>query len=249
MKKIIISSIVIAIVVALTAFFVVRRSAAERIIRDVVFVVQYDEDEYGFDCGREAIADRIGRMKKDIVGKSVGDTTLYLIRERILEMPFVKECCCFTYADSLFRIEVSARKSFVKLICNDGRVLYADAGGNVMDLAGYKVPAEGFVVFRGECAWNDKEWVEGAVDLAIKTFGISEEATLKEIVVETPTKLNLMLDTKRELMPKLTVHFGDLHSQESKLARLETFFTQIYPTATKKYKTVDVRYSKQLICK
>lgn len=250
MKKIIISSIIIAIVAALTAYFAIVSRGVEKIIRDVNLVVEYDVDEYGSDCGKDAIVDMVGALKKEIVGRSFADTTLYVVREKIEKIPFVKECNCFPYADSLFRIEIAARKTFVRIICADGRTFYADAAGEVMDLSAYSIKKDdAFVVFRGACPYTDREWVEGAVDLAIKTLTISHEATLKEIVVTTPTKLDLVLETLNPAMPQLTVHFGDLHSKDKKLARLNTFFKDVFPTTEKKYKSVDVRYEKQLICK
>lgn len=240
MKKIIVASIVIAIVAAASIFVAVERGVApENIIEEASHKITYDSGEPGYELLDDALSGALALAEEKVIGKTFSDTTLYKVIDEIRALEYVKSCNAFAYCDNQFILEVTARKVLARYELPAGSA-YSDASGYVMFLEGCKLAKSlPLVTFKGECAVYDPVWVAGATSLVLTLM--ERYPACLSIRCETPTRLLLEF-------PDLTVVFGDLDGQDVKFARIDTYFADIQPLG-KNYKTIDVRYTKQIICK
>ena len=201
---------------------------------------------------KKSITKEYGRC----IGKQLDSIDLQKIETIIDNKSAVFKSQVFTTKDSTLHVEVTQRKPIVRF--QKGRSgFYASQDGYIFPLqASYSphiqivdghIPVKISEGHKGEIENPDeKKWV---LDIISLVQFIESNKDWKRIIVQIHVRENgdLVL-VPREGEEKFILGYPDQF--EDKFEKLKKYYTAIVPKAgTNKYKTVDLRYKGQIICK
>lgn len=189
------------------------------------------------------------------VGQVLDSVKLYAIEDMLESRSAVKECEAWTTSDGLLHLAITQRKPAVRFKKGDTGC-YADSEGYIFPLHKSYTAAvpvvEGDLPIsissghRGEADTpEEQEWI----DSVIKLIGTIESRSFKHKVramkVRPGGDFVLQLDTLKE---QFVIGYPD-HLAE-KFARVDKYIGWIRPAkGGDYYKTVNVKYNKQIICR
>ena len=168
----------------------------------------------------------------------------------------VKKSQAFVTRDSMLRVTVTQRKPVVRFQRNDGG-FYADSEGYIFPLqssyASHVQIVDGHIPLAANSGYKgiienrkEREWFERMMSVVNH---IDRSKVWKDKIVQ----ISVREDGELILVPregKELFHFGHPVNIADKFARMEKYYTHIVPAKGKQtYKTVDVRFDGQIVCR
>ena len=187
------------------------------------------------------VADYLEGGYEVVIGKRIQDIDLQRIEEILDIRPSIKKSEAWVTRDGTLHITVYQRTPVLKILDDKGKGCYADAEGIVFPLSGHYDADVPVILCPTDKALSIR-WLTEAIDLVhylshnprwadtIKGYGVAENNDF------------ILLSEKERII------FGDFNDRDMKLARLDRYFSRIQPRANE-YKTVNLKYKGQIICR
>lgn len=190
------------------------------------------------------------------VGEKLDSLDLVKIEKIIDGRSAVKKSQAYVTKDSLLRIEVTQRKPVVRFQKKEGG-FYADADGYIFPLqVSYAshvqiidgdIPLAANSGYKGEIENpREREWFENVMDVVRFIEGSRTwKGKIVQIHVEKNGEIVLVPREGRQVF-----RFGQPVQVAEKFDKMEMYYSHIVPEkGSEAYKTVDVRFADQLVCR
>lgn len=190
------------------------------------------------------------------VGEKLDSLDLVKIEKIIDGRSAVKKSQAYVTKDSLLRIEVTQRKPVVRFQKKEGG-FYADADGYIFPLqVSYAshvqiidgdIPLAANSGYKGEIENpREREWFENVMDVVRFIEGSRTwKGKIVQIHVEKNGEIVLVPREGRQVF-----RFGQPVQVAEKFGKMEMYYSHIVPEkGSEAYKTVDVRFADQLVCR
>lgn len=188
------------------------------------------------------------------VGQQIDSVRLFAIEDMLESRSAVKECEAWTTSDGTLHVAITQRKPAVRFKKGDAGC-YADASGYIFPLHKSYTAAVPLVEgdlpisikagHRGEAdSPEEREWIASVLNLIGTVESRSFKHKVRGMKVRPGGDFVLQLDTLKE-------HFviGYPDHLDEKFARVDKYIGWIRPAKGDYYKTVNVKYNKQIICR
>lgn len=179
------------------------------------------------------------------IGCNLDSLDLGRIEAAVDSIPCVLKGQAWTTRDGILHVSATARKPVVRL-CRDNIELFCDADGYLFPIRDY--PQEGIRTVSGDIplkmragahgrpeSERQRLWLHGVTEVALHGFE-------GQISVTDGGELRLLPDGEDEVYL-----FGTPDDIEDKFRKIEIYTDRIRPV--KKYKTVNLKYKGQIICR
>lgn len=198
----------------------------------------------------------IDRSCGDLIGEQLDSIDLVKVENAIDCRSAVLKSQAYVTKDSILNITVTQRKPVVRFQKKDGG-FYADAEGYIFPLqhsyASYVQVIDGHIPlaansgYKGEIADpKEKEWFRSV--MRVVNYMESSKVWKGKIVQISVAENGDLIFIPREGNERFI--FGQPHSIEEKLSKMEKYYTNIIPEkGAGKYSVVDLRFEKQIVCK
>ena len=198
----------------------------------------------------------LDRSYGKIIGQPIDSIDLVKVEHVVDSRSAVLKSEAFVTRDSMLNITVTQRKPVVRFQKKDGG-FYADAEGYIFPLqSSYashvqiidgNIPLAANSGYKGEIENPDeKAWFRKIMNI-VNYMERSKVWTGKIVQIHIDDKGELIL-IPREGNERFL--FGQPHSLEDKFSKMERYYTTIVPEkGSDKYRTVDVRFDNQIVCK
>lgn len=190
------------------------------------------------------------------VGEKLDSLDLVKIEKIIDGRSAVKKSQAYVTKDSLLRIEVTQRKPVVRFQKKEGG-FYADADGYIFPLqVSYAshvqiidgdIPLAANSGYKGEIENpREREWFENVMDVVRFIEGSRTwKGKIVQIHVEKNGEIVLVPREGRQVF-----RFGQPVQVAEKFDKMEMYYSHIVPEkGSEAYKTVDVRFTDQIVCR
>ncbi len=190
------------------------------------------------------------------VGEKLDSLDLVKIEKIIDGRSAVKKSQAYVTKDSLLRIEVTQRKPVVRFQKKEGG-FYADADGYIFPLqVSYAshvqiidgdIPLAANSGYKGEIENpREREWFENVMDVVRFIEGSRTwKGKIVQIHVEKNGEIVLVPREGRQVF-----RFGQPVQVAEKFDKMEMYYSHIVPEkGSEAYKTVDVRFADQIVCR
>lgn len=190
------------------------------------------------------------------VGEKLDSLDLVKIEKIIDGRSAVKKSQAYVTKDSLLRIEVTQRKPVVRFQKKEGG-FYADADGYIFPLqVSYAshvqiidgdIPLAANSGYKGEIENpREREWFENVMDVVRFIEGSRTwKGKIVQIHVEKNGEIVLVPREGRQVF-----RFGQPVQVAEKFGKMEMYYSHIVPEkGSEAYKTVDVRFADQIVCR
>lgn len=190
------------------------------------------------------------------VGEKLDSLDLMKIEKIIDGRSAVKKSQAYVTKDSLLRIEVTQRKPVVRFQKKEGG-FYADADGYIFPLqVSYAshvqiidgdIPLAANSGYKGEIENpREREWFENVMDVVRFIEGSRTwKGKIVQIHVEKNGEIVLVPREGRQVF-----RFGQPVQVAEKFDKMEMYYSHIVPEkGSEAYKTVDVRFADQIVCR
>lgn len=191
------------------------------------------------------------------IGQRLDSLDLASIEKKLADRSAISESEAWVTQDGVLHVSIKQRAPQIRFSSEEDKGFYCDSDGYIFPLhSRYTAPVrviEGtFPIqessgFQGFAKTEEqKAWIQQmlALDEAIKesrSFG----EMINEIKVSTNGDVLLRIKGHEEVF-----NIGKAENFEDKFKRMEKYFTHILPSLEEiKYKTVNVKYKNQIICK
>ena len=198
----------------------------------------------------------IDRSYGKIIGERLDSLDLVKIEHIVDSRSAVRKSQAFVTRDSMLNITVTQRKPVVRFQKKDGG-FYADAEGYIFPLqnsyASHVQIVDGNIPLAANSGYKgviedpkEREWFKSVMNVINYMEG-SKVWKGKIVQISVDEKGELIL-VPREGKEKFL--FGQPHSLEEKFSKMERYYTTIIPEkGSERYRSVDVRYEGQIVCK
>ena len=191
-----------------------------------------------------------------LIGQAIDSIDLTKVEKAVDSRSAVLKSQAFVTRDSILNITVTQRKPVVRFQKNDGG-FYADAEGYIFPLqssyASHVQVIDGAIPLAANSGYKgdienpaEKAWFRKIMSVVNYMEG---SKVWKGKIVQIHVKENgELILVPREGKEKFL--FGHPDSLEDKFSKMERYYTTIVPEkGADKYKTVDVRFGNQIVCK
>lgn len=198
----------------------------------------------------------IDRSCGRLIGQPLDSIDLTKVEAAVDSRSAVLKSEAFVTRDSILNITVTQRKPVVRFQKNDGG-FYADAEGYIFPLqSSYSshvqiidgaIPLAANSGYKGDIEDpQERAWFKSVMNVVNFMEGSRTwKGKIVQIHVDRKGELTLVPREGNEIFL-----FGQPHSVPEKFAKMEKYYTTIIPEkGAKKYKTVDVRFDNQIVCK
>lgn len=189
-----------------------------------------------------SIMDRIDRDFGGYVNIPLTDIDLYRVEEVVMKEPFVRKAVVYTTRDGILHVKVKQCTPVGKIMSDD-ILRYVDELGEC-----FKVEndwCEDIPIVKGGAPVNDTVWTK---DLSGMLQYVSGNERFKDSISRIESDVNgeitLMLKDRDELFI-----MGRPSSIADKFGMIEQYMDKVSPVSGKKYRSVNVKYSGQIICR
>lgn len=202
-------------------------------------VKKYLDKEYGRYVGEKLDSLDLVKIEKIIDGRSA-----------------VKKSHAYVTKDSLLRIEVTQRRPVVRFQKKDGG-FYADADGYIFPLqvnyASHVQIIDGDIPLAANSGYKgaitnpgEREWFENVMDVVNYIEGSRTwKGKIVQIHVEKNCEIVLVPREGRQVF-----RFGQPVQVAEKFGKMEMYYSHIVPEkGSEAYRTVDVRFADQIVCR
>lgn len=202
-------------------------------------VKKYLDKEYGRYVGEKLDSLDLVKIEKIIDGRSA-----------------VKKSHAYVTKDSLLRIEVTQRRPVVRFQKKDGG-FYADADGYIFPLqvnyASHVQIIDGDIPLAANSGYKgaitnpgEREWFENVMDVVNYIEGSRTwKGKIVQIHVEKNCEIVLVPREGRQVF-----RFGQPVQVAEKFGKMEMYYSHIVPAkGSEAYRTVDVRFADQIVCR
>ena len=198
----------------------------------------------------------IDRSYGQIIGEPLDSLDLVKLEHIVDSRSAVRKSQAFVTKDSMLNITVTQRKPVVRFQKRDGG-FYADAEGYIFPLqntyASHVQIVDGNIPLAANSGYKgsidtpkEKEWFKSVMNVINYMEG-SKVWRDKIVQIYVDDKGELIL-IPREGEEKFL--FGQPHSVAEKFTKMEKYYTTIIPEkGSSRYKSVDVRFEGQIVCK
>lgn len=198
----------------------------------------------------------IGKSYGNVVGEPLDSIDLVKVEKVVDSRSAVLKSEAYVTRDSILNIKVTQRKPVVRFQKKDGG-FYADAQGYIFPLqssyASHVQVIDGDIPLAANSGYKgditdpkEKEWFKSVMDVV----NYMEDNRLwkgKIVQISVDAKGNLTL-IPREGNERFL--FGQPHSLVEKFSKMERYYTTIVPEkGASRYKSVDVRFKDQIVCR
>ena len=190
------------------------------------------------------------------VGKNLDSIDLVKIEKIIDGRSAVKKSQAYVTKDSLLRIEITQRKPVVRFQKNDGG-FYADEDGFIFPLqasyASHVQIIDGAIPLAANSGYKgsienprEREWFENVMNVVRFIEGSRTwKGKIVQIHVEKNGEIVLVPREGKQIFK-----FGQPVQVSEKFGKMEMYYTHIVPEkGSETYKTVDVRFADQIVCR
>lgn len=258
-RKIIYTAVWILLAIGVVVIYGFAQKSQQTTICNNVNVEIDIQDENTF-VEREDILQLAEDAGNKLIDDKTGEIDVYKLEKIVRNHPSVQIAEVFMDIDGDVTIKVKQRKPIVRVYNFKGESFYIDEEGKLMPLSenyAARVPVASGTIFENYNAFypydfddiNDtllkKTSLYGIYSLA-KYINLSEfwKAQIEQIYVD---------EKKIELIPKLgnhTIVFGDTSDVAGKFNKLLIFYKEgLNKVGWNKYKTIDLQYKNQVVCK
>ena len=191
-----------------------------------------------------------------LVGQPLDSIDLTKVEAAVDSRSAVLKSEAFVTRDSILNITVTQRKPVVRFQKSDGG-FYADAEGFIFPLqSSYSshvqiidgaIPLAANSGYKGDIEDpEERAWFKSVMNVVNFMEGNKTwKGKIVQIHVDKKGELTLVPREGNEVFL-----FGQPHSVPEKFSKMEKYYTTIIPEkGAKKYKTVDVRFENQIVCK
>jgi cell division protein FtsQ len=198
----------------------------------------------------EDIKSGLNRNQK-LLGSEMGDLNIPKLEKSLQEKPLVESAEVFSNLEGEINIKVQQRKPILRVIRYDGTQYYIDQYGIKMPLSEHftaHVPiANGNIFERYERGDSVYSFVGNQL-FKIASFVDKQpfyKALIEQIFVRADNELILVPTVGSQF-----IVFGDANEPEKKFRKLLVFYQEgLNRTGWNKYKSIDLRFEGQVICK
>lgn len=190
-----------------------------------------------------------GGFGSRLIGKQVGSIDEAKLERIISDFPFVKSAEVYINAHEELHINIIQRQPLLRVLADNGLNYYMDVGGVRIPLSNHIT--ERLVVFTGNIPPHVPDFKEAGPALLQDVFAFGQ-------LIHADPFFNSLIEQvdvqgkEFVLIPKLgrqKIKFGGMDDAEGKLERLKKFYQEVLGTeGYKKYKIIDVRFDKQVVC-
>jgi cell division protein FtsQ len=176
-----------------------------------------------------------------IVGAALNEIDLDSIERSMTKYPFVRQAEVYTDLDSRIHVEIEQMIPILRVHPNGKAAYYLSKEGKTTPLS--KKYTAHVIVATGEIpeTMNKKLYTLMAYVNESKLWN----AQIEQIFVSRDQEITLI-----PKLGKFTIILGDVDQLESKFSKLERFFKEgLNKTGWDKYKSIDLKYNKLIICK
>jgi len=194
-----------------------------------------------------------------LVGKKLSDINLIEVEQMLVSYDHIAKAEVFTSLNGNLNINITEREPVLRIINKKNESFYMDMDGELFPLS--NISAVRVPVASGNISNTVKDTVK--VEELEKTE-VSEMTKMQKLYIinkhiQEDSFLQAQIEqiyinksNEFELIPKVGRHiilFGDADNIESKFDKLIVFYKQgIQKAGWKKYKTINLKYSNQVIC-
>ena len=194
-----------------------------------------------------------------LVGKKLMDINLNEVEQMLMSYDHIAEAQVYTSLNGNLNITITQREPMLRVINKRNECFYMDAQGELFPLS--NVSSVRVPVASGNISTTVKDTVN--IKNLDKT-DVSEMSTIQKLYIinryiQEDSFLQAQIEqiyinksNEIELVPKVGRHiilFGDIDNMETKFENLIVFYEQgMKKAGWKKYKTINLKYSNQVIC-
>ena len=184
--------------------------------------------------------------------ETIQDVDLKEIEIEVLTNPYIKKAEAFTTINGSVNLKIEERIAYLRFTNQLGDQFIVDRSGIKMPVKIGSVPhlpiASGFISESNKPYGFRINTVEAAIILKLQ-MAIERDEVLKSLV----TQIYYNSKQEIELISRIANHtilIGDISELDKKFDRIKSFYKgNIRNAKINKYKTVDVRFKKQVICR
>lgn len=184
-----------------------------------------------------------------LVGERISEIDEARIERIISEYPMVEEADVFLNARDELQIRIIQKQPLLRVIADNGLNYYMDNKGARIPLS--KHVTERLLVVTGNVPPHVPDFMETGPELLQDVFllgnMIYEDKFFRTMIEQIDVQGKDFV-----LIPKIgrqKIKFGSIDDAKGKLERLKRFYKEVVSTTGwNKYKTLDVRFDKQVVC-
>jgi cell division protein FtsQ len=183
--------------------------------------------------------------------QSLGQIDVKRLEEMLETDAFIRDADVYLDARNQVNILVRQREPVLRIIDNNGSNYYLDKSGVRMPLS--KRFAAHVLVATGNIPPYDPSFLERKRNLLKDVFLLAQVIRADDFFKVMTEQVYVSNKGEFTLVPKIGDHkiiFGKLEFAEEKLRILKIFYQEGMPyEGWRKYKTLDVRFNRQVVCK
>jgi cell division protein FtsQ len=184
-----------------------------------------------------------------LIGEKISDIDEARIERIISEYPMVEEAEVYLNARDELSVSIIQKQPLLRIIADNGLNYYMDDKGSRIPLSDHVT--ERLLVVTGNIPPHVPNFVEEGPQLLQEVFELGKmihsddffNALIEQVDVQGKSFV---------LIPKMgrqKIKFGSFEDAEGKLKRLKRYYKEVVSTTGwNKYKTIDVRFDKQVVC-
>ena len=254
-KYILYSCMSAALLAVMAASYIAGQNARKPIVCEQIQIEVLDSSVNSFVTAAD-IRKYIDRNCGKLIGEPIDCINLTDVEEAVESRSAVLNCEAYVTKNSKLSINVTQRKPVVRFQKKDGG-FYADAEGYIFPLqsnyASHVQIIDGNIPLAANSGYKgdiedpeERAWFRSMMKVVNHIEGSKTwKGKIVQIHVNDKGELTLVPREGNEVFL-----FGQPHSIQDKFSKMEKYYTTIIPEkGAKKYKTVDVRFEKQIVCK
>lgn len=191
------------------------------------------------------------------VGKKLDSIDLATIEKSLAARSAISESEAWITPDGVLHVSIKQRAPQLRFLSGKDQGFYCDAEGYIFPLhSRYTAPVR---LIEGDFPIKESSGFQGYARTEEQQLWIEQMLDLDQAIKESRSFSKMINDIRvasnGDIMMRVKGHeeifnFGKAENFEEKFNRMEKYFTHILPAAEEtKYKTVNVKYKNQIICK
>jgi cell division protein FtsQ len=233
---------VLIILVAVLIFILARKFAFQQSSNScadlIIEINQVNGIKY---IDEEGVKKFVLEHNETIIGQMLSQINLDSIEKSLQAYPFVRNAEAYTDLDSRVHIQIDQMMPILRVHPNGQKPYYLSKEGKSTPLS--KIYTAHVVVANGYISKS----MSNKLYTLMRYVNESKlwNAQIEQIFVTSEQEITLI-----PKLGKFSIILGDIDQLDSKFSKLETFFREgLNKTGWDKYKSIDLKYNKLIICK
>ena len=184
-----------------------------------------------------------------LIGKKISEFDEGRLERVISEYPMVSNAEVYINAQDKIKVEIEQKQPLFRVIADNGLNYYMDNQGARIPLS--KHVTERLLVFTGNIPPHIPDFMDEGPEMLQDIFELGQLIRADEFFNPMIEQVDVR-GRSFVLIPKIgrqKIRFGTIEDAESKLNRLKRYYKEVAATrAWNQYKTIDVRFYKQVVC-